>query len=258
MPEGTAWPCYLRPLINPEVRAVQAGASEDELLAAYECVWERKRLLRDLYGSWYQRIADRLRPGTTVEIGAGTGNFKRWLAPRRVHTSDILRGRWVDVCADATALPFAPSSVDNIVVIDTLHHLGRPRSFVREATAALRPGGRLILLEPYASPWGAVVYRYLHHERVDFAFSEDAPKDAAWDGNAAIPRLLLDGTNAPFPHLRLIVREHLEMLAYPLSGGFSYRSLLPAPVLQAVRRAERPLAVTRWFALRVFAVFERE
>lgn len=247
----------LKFLLAPEVRDIWGTGDEARLLAAYERVWERKRILRTLYEAWYARIASELRPGTVVEIGAGTGNFKRWLASRRIWTLDILPGRYVNVRADALRLPFRPASVDNIVLFDALHHIARPTGFLAAAAGVLRPGGRVVLVEPYVSAWGWFVYKFLHHERVDFAFQEsDAPK-AAWDGNAAIPQLVLASDRQSSLPLRLVKLGYGDFLAYPLSGGFSYRALLPAPVLSGLHRLEQSrLFQNKLFALRLFAVLE--
>ena len=50
-------------------------------------------------------------------------------------------------CGDATALPFAAGSVDVTVGSYCLHHIGDPAGVIREMARALRPGGRLGLLD---------------------------------------------------------------------------------------------------------------
>ena len=82
-----------RLLLHPEVRGAWGAGDARALLAAYERVWDRKSLLRRLYASWYQMILDDLRPGHIVEVGAGTGNFKRWLRSqgRSCQTLDAIR-----------------------------------------------------------------------------------------------------------------------------------------------------------------------
>lgn len=245
-------------LLNPEVRPVWGSGDERRLLVAYERVWERKSILREIYGRWYRQIADELKPGPTVEVGAGTGNFKRWLAPRACSTLDILPGRHVDVQADALQLPFRNGSVDNIVMIDALHHFARPFAFLKHAAQALRGGGRVLLVEPFVSPWGWFVYKFLHHERVDFNFRESDDPKKAWEGNAAIPQLVLAFKNRSQLPLRVVRVRYCEFLAYPLSGGFSYRAMLPEAVLLGLHKLERTsLFQNRLVSLRLFAVLEK-
>ena len=247
-------------LLNPEVLPVWEKGNEAALLAAYERVWDRKTILRRLYESWYERIVADLRPGAIVEVGAGTGNFKRWLYAkgRRVWTLDILRGKYVNVQADALRMPFRNGCVDNIVMIDALHHFARPLAFLQHAAQTLRAGGRIILVEPFVSAWGGFVYRYLHHERVDFDFEETTAVKEAWDGNAAIPQLTLAKLEREPSTLRVIKTGYCEFLSYPLSGGFSYRSLLPEPVLMGLHRLERTrLFQNKLLSLRIVAVLEK-
>jgi ubiquinone/menaquinone biosynthesis C-methylase UbiE len=164
----------------------------------------------------------------------------------------------VDVRADALQLPFHRGSVDNIVMIDTLHHLARPFTFLVGAADVLRRGGRLLLVEPFVSAWGWLVYKYLHHERVDFSFQESTTPKEAWDGNAAIPRLVLSPENHARMPLKVVNISYCEWLAYPLSGGFSYRALLPGALLSGLHKLEQmPLFQNRAVSLRVVAVLEK-
>ena len=247
-------------LLNPEVRPLWGNGDEAQLLAAYERVWNRKTIVRQLYETWYEKIAPELQQGSIIEVGAGTGNFKRWLKARgrACWTLDILPGKYVDVQADALQMPLAAGSVDNIVMVDALHHFARPLAFLKHAAEVLRPGGRLLLIEPFVSIWGRFVYRYLHHERVDFSFEESIASKEAWDGNAAIPALTLARVEREVRNLRIRHMSYCEFLAYPLSGGFSYHSLLPGPVLLALHRLEQShLFQNRTLSLRVIAVLEK-
>jgi SAM-dependent methyltransferase len=193
MSEKSSFLPSIRFLLNPEVRLALDRGGEADLLDAYEQVWRRKRVLAKVYETWYRMIWEELREGVTLEVGAGTGNFKKWLGVRgrRCWTLDVLRGRHVDVQADALHFPFYDGTVTNIVMIDALHHLARPLSFLSCARRLLLDGGRVILVEPHVSLWGRIVYRYLHHEEVDFGFEESQAAKKAWAGNAAIPDLIL-------------------------------------------------------------------
>lgn len=245
-------------LLNPEVRPVWGSGDEAALLAAYERVWERKRILPAMYETWYRWIMDELRPGNVLEIGAGTGNFKRWLRGRKCWTLDILPGEHVDVQADALRPPFRPASVDNIVMIDVLHHLAQPVAFLNQAATVLRGGGRVLLVEPFVSVWSWFVYKFLHHERVDFGFCESDAIKAAWDGNAAIPQLVLGPKYRSQLELRIVKISYGEFLSYPLCGGFSYRALLPDSWLLGLHNLEQSrLFRNRLVALRQFVILEK-
>jgi ubiquinone/menaquinone biosynthesis C-methylase UbiE len=109
-----------------------------------------------------------LREGMAVaDVGAGTGLFSRLLAPRvgpagRLHVVDIAKS-FVDhtvlscrvrgwdhvegvVCtADDVRLP--PDSVDLVFLCDTYHHFEFPFKTLASIHRALRPGGRLVVVD---------------------------------------------------------------------------------------------------------------
>ena len=138
----------------------------DEILRRHQLVWQKKPILQLLYKEWYQEIAEWLQPGRTLEVGGGTGNLKEF-APSVVCT-DIVKLPWLDAVVDAQQLPFAKSSLANIVLFDALHHLENVRYFFDEALRVLQPGGRVIIMDPYISVSSWPVYHFLHPEPVDF------------------------------------------------------------------------------------------
>ena len=78
------------------------------------------------------------------------------------------------VAADARDLPFVDRSFDVVIVQGGLHHLERlPDDLDRvlaEAARVLRPGGRLVAVEPWATPFLALAH----------AACRCAPLRAAW------------------------------------------------------------------------------
>jgi SAM-dependent methyltransferase len=125
-----------------------------DALEDYRRAWDRKPVLRAIYDDFYDRIAAACRPGTTIEIGGGSGNLKQRLAD--VIATDVQFAPWLDCVADAQRLPFAATSAVNIVMVDVLHHLEFPIVFFREAARVLRPGGCVLMVEP-AITWGSTL-----------------------------------------------------------------------------------------------------
>jgi SAM-dependent methyltransferase len=196
-------------------------------------IWKNKKILRLIYQDWYKKICRDLIPGTTLEIGSGTGNFKEF--KKDVITSDIDPCPWLDMCFDAHKIPLRNKSVDNLVLIDALHHLSQPVKFFEEANRVLKYKGRIILLEPFPSPISRVFYRIFHPEPFNFNvdyFKKYIPKNKnPWEANQAIPYLLffkqLEIFEKRFPDLKIIKREKLSFITYPLSGGYRHRSMIP-------------------------------
>jgi SAM-dependent methyltransferase len=243
--------------------AAASAASDPE---RYRALWRRKRSLRIVYDDMYRRIDAQRRPGPTLEIGGGSGNFKE-RAPETVST-DILFAPWLDAVCDAQRLPFAADSFMNIVCFDALHHIERPVLFLAEAARVIAPGGRLILCEPAITPVSRFVYGLFHPEPVDMRADPTADGPATpgrnpYDANQATPTLLTGRYRAALaarvPALRLAVVERFALAAYVLSGGFRSWSLLPpflAPALLRMERAMRPLFAPL-AAFRLLAVYEK-
>jgi len=66
---------------------------------AYRDIWQRKPVLREIYGDIYRRIVAASVPGPMLEIGGGSGNFKDF-APHAI-SSDIMPAAWLDLVCDA-------------------------------------------------------------------------------------------------------------------------------------------------------------
>jgi SAM-dependent methyltransferase len=237
-----------------------------DTLREHEREWGRRPLLRELYGDWFRLMAARLsmNEGPTIEIGAGLG-LLRDVIPDVVLT-DIEPTPWASEVVDGEQLPYADGAIANLLLFDVFHHLPRPARFLDEAERTLSSGGRVVLVEPYCSPVSAWAYRHFHHEPVDldadpFA-DEPQSSDRALDSNTALPTLAFfthqDQLEQRWPGLRLVASERFSFIAYPLSGGYSRKALVPSAALRALRAAERmlrPLAALS--AFRCLVVLER-
>ncbi len=214
-------------------------------------------------------LASRKPGGVSVEVGAGPGFFKQF-APD-IFSSDLIWCPWLDAIADAQQLPFRDSSVTNVFGLDMLHHLATPMTFLREVSRVLIPGGRLILIEPWITPFSYFVFTLLHQERCDLSerpwiagAAGGALGKMAFDGNQAIPYLLFGPSHRretlnSLPAFKVVTLEHFCLFAYLLSGGFKPMNLLPEFLYPAVSKFERATAPLwrRLAALRVLLVLEK-
>jgi SAM-dependent methyltransferase len=237
-----------------------------DALRDYLDVWNSKPVLRQIYDDFYRRIATACVPGLSIELGGGIGNLKQRLD--NVVSTDIQFAHWLDCVADAQKLPFGDGFISNIVMVDVLHHIEFPINFFREATRVLRPGGRIVMVEP-AITWGSTLFwRLLHHEPVVTSadpLAEGVPdlRRDPYDSNQAIPTLLATRDRDRFcerlPRLRVQHVDWFSFASYPLSGGFKRWSLLPASWLSALLGFEERIEplLGRLAAFRMLLVIEK-
>jgi SAM-dependent methyltransferase len=239
-------------------------APATEWIAEHRRVWARKPGLRAVYGRWFRLIRSKCSDdGSIVEIGCGPGFFK--VAYPEIIATDVGANPYADRRVDAGALPFESGTVGSIVMIDVFHHLVEPGRFLREVERVLQPGGRLIMIEPWISAVGRLLWTYLHHEDCDLSVRPEAPWDAPDKdpmlGNAALPYLYFrEGGHLPRLRtaLRVVERAPFPGLPWLLSGGFQPYTLLPARLAGLAERLDRLLARPQsWTATRCLITVER-
>jgi SAM-dependent methyltransferase len=242
------------------------NAPGEDWITEHRAVWERKSGLREYYATqMFDRIITEMRQGPTLQLGAGPGFFSRY-HPGMVN-SDISDNDGVDVIVDVHDLKFNDGHFCNIVGIDVLHHFAKPGLALNECARALRSGGRLVLIEPWAGPLGTLFFKYVHHEACEQVLDpwNDAFPDSKdpMEGNAAIPKTVLYNQAAEMgnrvPDLQLLKIETFGCLSVLLTGGFQ-RVGLPAPIIRTCASLENlmPKKLMDFFALRAIFVLEKK
>jgi SAM-dependent methyltransferase len=211
---------------------------------------QTKSFLRKIYDDWYQMIQSRIPAGKgqVLELGSGAGYLQRFVPG--VIRSEVFPCRGVELVADARFLPIATRSLKSIVMTDVFHHIPDVGAFLRDAARCLRPGGRIIMVEPWVTSWSKLVFGRLHHEPfVPHAESWEIPCKGPLSGaNGALPWMVLvrdrGRFDAEFPNLRVEEIRPMMPFKYLVSGGVSLRSLMPGVSYGAWEWLERTLA--RW------------
>jgi len=193
----------------------------------------QKRFLRRIYEEWYDAVIDALPAGdaAVLELGSGGGFLSERLGG--LITSEVFSCPGVQCVIDAHDLPFADAALRGIAMVNVLHHLARPRQFFAEANRCVRPGGVLIMIEPWVTAWSRFVYTRQHHEPFDaetdaWEFATSGPLSGA---NGALPWIIFHRDRAEFevafPEWRIEQIRPMMPLRYLLSGGVGMRSLMP-------------------------------
>ena len=206
-----------------------------------------KKFLRKIYEEWYAAVVADLpsTDGPVLELGSGAGFLKEALP--EVITSDIMQLPGLSLVLDATSIPLRSKVLRSIVMIDVLHHIPQPRRFFKEATHCVKPGGRIIMIEPWMTPWSKFVYTRLHDEPClpdasEWEFPSTGPLSGA---NEALPWILFDRDHSrfrsEFPLWKIVYIRPDMPFSYLLSGGVSLRIGLPGSTFAAVRWFEKSL-----------------
>jgi len=206
--------------------------------------------------------------GISIEIGGGPGFFKK-LFPEVIST-DLISCPWLDVVADAQALPFQTSTVTNVLGLDVPPSSRRTDEFLQEAERILVPGGRLVLSEPWITPFPALSIATFTRKIATFRAtleiggSRHSPREKGlrWQSsNFPIFYLALETGRKHLPRFLLFSASKLTLLSVCLSAQFWIQADEPLPEMfyPGVSRLER-LSLPLWrrfAALRVLLALEK-
>jgi SAM-dependent methyltransferase len=173
-----------------------------------------------------------------LEVGSGTSPLKQFLP--NIITSDVLDLDYLDLVFDCHGIDkldaIKDNSIDVITLTNVLHHLKNPIAFLNRAASKLKSGGKVIATEPFFSVLSTPVFKFLHHERVDFRISEpelEKVEGPLASANIALPWLIffrqrewLQRLNENFDVATLSTRP-FSALSYMATGGISRRFRIP-------------------------------
>lgn len=231
-----------RLLSHPATRGL--AIDDPETTDLRKSIIERNRFLWRIYDEWYRLMAACIPDGSgrVVELGSGAGFLKDYV-PGLIPT-DVFLCSDVDVVLDARDMPFSSGSLRSLAMVDVFHHIPESRAFLSEAQRCLRPGGSIVMIEPWVSTWSRLIYKKLHHEPFecearDWAFPNEGPLSGA---NGALPWIVFQRDRRVFesqyPKLRIEKIQPFMPFRYLVSGGVSMRQLTPGSAFEPWRRIE--------------------
>jgi len=209
---------------------------------------KKKPFLKKIYTDFYNRFKETAKDfppeALLVELGSG-GGFIKDIIPN-VITSDILDLEGVDRRFSALSMPFGDAAVDAFFMIDVLHHVDDASAFFKEVSRCLKPGGKVVMIEPANTSWSRFIHRNFHHEPFDMEGGWTIKKGGALSGaNTALAWIIFyrdrQKFENEFPALKVTCLENHTPLRYLVSGGLSFRQLLPSFTYGAVKGVEHLL-----------------
>src|SRR5882724_10374053 len=192
---------------------------------------------RELYRDQFKDLPD---PATLsiLEIGSGTSPLKQFHS--NIITSDVLDLDYLDLVFDCHEIDkldaIKDNSIDVITLTNVLHHLKSPIGFLNRAASKLKSGGKVIATEPFFSLLSTPIFKYLHHEPVDFSISEPELGEVHGplaSANIALPWLIFFRRRSWLQQLTenfdvaTVSTRPFSALSYMVTGGISRK--LPVP-----------------------------
>jgi len=198
----------------------------------------------------------------TLELGSGSGQLTDFFKEERIFKLDIVKMPGIDMQADVYNIPIKNSSIDDIILVDVFHHLGKPWNFFEECSRILKENGTLTLVEPYRSVFSYPIFKLFHHEPMllnkKYILGELILNDDPTSADNGIPtNIFINKNNKEF--LNSIIKNRFEMvdnikfsdfLSFFATGGLNRnKSIVKGKLFKFLLDAENHLPQ---FFLRLF------
>lgn len=248
----------------------KAAIDSTDRLESHDSVLSRKPELQQVFHDIHTRMLSLetqcgvASSGLRLELGSGVYPMQR--TDPGVFSTEVVPGAAVDLVMDAEHMPFPAESVRTLFLQNVFHHFADPALFLSEAARVLRPGGVVIMLEPYGSNLGRLLYpRLFKTETYDPAMlGWRSPSTGPMSGaNQALSHIVFARDRQlfvrAFPTLEIVAEEtERSWLRYLASGGLNFPRLLPRAAFRVARRAEHRFdRVSGLLALHHYVVLRR-
>lgn len=225
-------------------------------------IWNKKPVLRYLYKKWYKMIYSSLKDipdGLSLELGSGCGNIKDYT--NQTISSDIQFNNWLDAVIDGQHIPFKNDSISSISMIDVLHHIPCPKKFLSEAYNVLKPGGKIVIIEPYPTILSNIFYKLFHNEPVNKKQSILLNKNNFTEPNQAASFILFNKEKAIFESstsFKILSQKYFSTIIYPLSGGYKNYSLVPIKLIPFLEFFEKVITpFNKFISFRTIVILQK-
>lgn len=228
---------------------LQIKYDNNNRMEAHKYALSIKPILRDIFTEFhdlYDQLAKRFFvdvSGIDVELGAGVFPVK--MSYKNVLASDVILAQHLDAVFNAERIPFVDCMTRSIFCQNSFHHFANPDCFFDEAIRILKPGGGIVLIEPFYGFFASILYKNLFD-------SEIFDKNGSWKteisnhmhgANQALSYIVFFRDRKLFeekyPELELVFSRPIgNFLRYIFSGGLNFRQIIPNPLIPLLRVIE--------------------
>ncbi len=224
--------------------------------------------LRDLTAEIDLRLnsSDRI-----LEIGAGAGTSSIFLKSKKIMMTDLLvtGNKMVVSGVDAHNLPFPENNFDSSFAIDALHHLANPFLCISEMLRVVKPGGKVIFIEPYVSIFSYPIYKLFHSELTAIRLHKGyffRDQKMASEGNQVVCQAIFRHKTFRYEITQAIERSsnlelyYRDILAFYLTGGITNPLPTSPRFVKLVLSVEKrlPQLILKWFGSRIIVVLTKQ
>lgn len=223
------------------------------------------------YLTWLYRIVENLAVGSSVlEIGAGSGLSSKFIKSLEVTRTDYLPWATGSVIGniDAQELPYRDDYFDSAIAVDAIHHIPNPIKAISQLCRVVRPGGRVVIVEPFVSYLSFLPYKFFHSEDTTWNYKyvpegENALTNVC-DGEQALLQGILDA-DPSLSCLNLnstkdikVTRVFLSPFSFFATGGLGNPLPTPKKLITFLISIEAriPTSILRHIAARQILIIE--
>ena len=225
----------------------------------------KKKVIKEIYKSYFLKIKKHLQKGKTLEVGSGFAETKRYI--ENCTTSDQFIAENIDKKENIYYLRFESNTFDNIIMIDVFHHLKFPESALNELVRVLKPKGKIIMIEPAMGIIPRIIFSVFHHEPNGFDFKIKQFKETTdnFTENEFFAAQSLPWRFFVLKEFNLSKKINLKKVflwsdfAFLFSGGLSYPSFYPLFFLNYINKMDFFLTILskKLFSARMMVMLEK-
>lgn len=211
---------------------IKRSLNSKKSLLEHKKVISQKKFLNLIYRDYYQEMKRvKVPKGIKVELGSGGGFIKKVIP--QIITSDVIAGPEIDRIIKAEKMPFKDKTVAAFYMFNVFHHIKNVEKALGEMHRCLKTDGKIVMIEPFNSWWGYIVYKYIHYEHFDVKANwEISGKGRLSDSNLALVWIVFERDRKlferKFPQLRINMIKPHTPFRYLVAGGLTRLQFIPS------------------------------